>query len=74
MTIRSGAIAWRLSAVSIRLSPLESDELDDEKFRLSAESRFSAISKLEQIAPGYERLAQLKSDLAAAKSGAPAGS
>ena len=34
----------------------------------------AAIAKLEEVAPGYERLAKLKADLAQAKSGAPAGS
>ena len=34
----------------------------------------AALAQLEQVAPGYERLAQLKADVAAAKSGAPAGS
>ncbi len=34
----------------------------------------AAIAKLEEVAPGFDRLQQLKSDVAAAKSGAPAGS
>lgn len=34
----------------------------------------AAITRLEQVAPGFERLAQLKADLAKAKAGGPAGS
>src|SRR5262245_19396815 len=49
MTISSGAMAWRFIAVSIRLSPFESAEPEAEKFRLSADRRFSAISKLDRV-------------------------
>src|SRR5258707_7285567 len=49
MTIRSGAIAWRLSAVSTRLSPFDSAEPEAEKLRLSADSRFSPISKVDRV-------------------------
>ena len=49
MTIRSGAIACRLSAVSSRVSPFSSAEPEEEKLMLSADSRFSAISKLERV-------------------------
>ncbi len=44
MTIMSGAMAIRFSAVSISVSPFSTDEPAAEKFRVSAESRFSAIS------------------------------
>jgi hypothetical protein len=49
MTMRSGAIACRLSAVSSRLSPFDSAEPEVEKLTESADSRFSAISKLERV-------------------------
>src|SRR5437764_6681239 len=49
MTMRSGAMAWRFKAVSTRLSPFESEEPEAEKLRLSADRRFSAISKLDRV-------------------------
>ena len=49
MTTRSGAMAWRLSAVSISVSPFSRAEPEVEKLMLSADSRFSAISKLERV-------------------------
>src|SRR5947209_7636339 len=49
MTTRSGAMAWRLSAVSTSVSPFSSAEPEVEKLTLSADSRFSAISKLERV-------------------------
>ena len=49
MTTRSGAMACRLSAVSISVSPFSSAEPEVEKLMLSADRRFSAISKLERV-------------------------
>jgi hypothetical protein len=49
MMIMSGDIASRLRAVSTRDSPLETLLPEGEKFRESAESRFSAISKEERV-------------------------
>src|SRR5437016_5214275 len=45
MTIMSGAMAIRFSAVSISVSPFSTEEPEAEKFSVSAERRFSAISK-----------------------------
>src|SRR5713226_3280231 len=44
MTIASGAIASRLRAVSIKVSPLLKEEVDAEMLIESAESRLAAIS------------------------------
>src|SRR3954465_4106223 len=49
MTTRSGAMAWRFIAVSTSVSPFSSAEPEVEKLRLSADRRFSAISKLERV-------------------------
>src|SRR5205085_2935999 len=45
ITIMFGCIATRFSAVSIRVSPFSTEDPDAEKFSVSAERRFSAISK-----------------------------
>ena len=44
MTIMSGAMAIRFSAVSMRVSPFSTDDPAAPKLRVSAERRFSAIS------------------------------
>src|SRR5436309_157700 len=44
MTIMSGAMAIRFSAVSISVSPFSTDDPDAVKLSVSAERRFSAIS------------------------------
>src|SRR5258706_666433 len=49
MTTRSGAMAWRFIAVSTSVSPFSSAEPEVEKLMLSADRRFSAISKLERV-------------------------
>ena len=49
MTIMSGAIASRLRAVSSRLSPFTTLEAEGEKLSVSADNRFSAISKEERV-------------------------
>jgi hypothetical protein len=41
----SAPIAWSVSAVSLRLSPLPTEEPPVEKLMTSAESRFAANSK-----------------------------
>ena len=41
----SAPMAWRVRAVSFRLSPLATDEPDVEKLMTSADKRFAAISK-----------------------------
>src|ERR1051325_3272795 len=45
MTIMSGRMAMRFSAVSMRVSPFSTEEPLAEEFSVSAERRFSAISK-----------------------------
>ena len=45
ITMASAPMACRVSAVSLRLSPLATDEPEVEKLMTSADSRFAAISK-----------------------------
>ena len=49
ITIASAPIAWSVSAVSFRLSPLETLEPLVEKLITSAESRLAASSKLIRV-------------------------
>src|SRR5262252_10732532 len=49
MTIASGAIACKFSAVSIRVSPLTTLEVEAEILIASADKRFAAISKLVRV-------------------------
>src|SRR5262245_57639214 len=49
MTIASGAIACKFSAVSINVSPLTTLEVEAEMLMASADRRFAAISKLVRV-------------------------
>src|SRR5438132_69893 len=57
MTIMSGAMAIRFSAVSISVSPFSTDEPATPKLRVSAERRLSAISNETRVRVGGDGLA-----------------
>ena len=49
ITITSGSYSASVSAVSLSDSPLSTDEPDERRAIVSAESRFAARSKLESV-------------------------